>query len=263
MDFQKYLEQLKDPYERKARLFPGLLVVAPIVIALANQFGLKHPMLASVSGVLISFGAMYGLASLVRGRGKKLEDKLVASWGGMPTTVILRHRDNFLDGVTKRRYHDLITRKLGIPMPAPDQERTDPLQADDSYRGATRRLRELTRSDRGLLFYENIAYGFHRNMLAMKSIGIGLCLVAILYGLIQANALKPDAPFFELGALTTAGVNSGVTLVVSITFMLVWIFHFDGEAVRRIGYVYAERLLEHLPSLNGEPPRHTNQTRVN
>ena len=69
----------------------------------------------------------------------------------MPTTIALRHRDAFLDSVSKQRYHAAITAKLGIAMPAAQEESADPLKADDVYVGATKRLRELTRGDKQLL----------------------------------------------------------------------------------------------------------------
>jgi hypothetical protein len=252
-DFGKFLAQFKDPYERKARLLPGLLVLGPFVLALGCQFGLKHPVLAAAGTVLGACGSMYALASVVRGRGKALEEKLVREWGGMPTTIALRHSDNFLDSISKQRYHDLIRTKLGIPMPSADEERIDPAKADDTYVGATKRLRELTRSDRALLFKENISYGFHRNMLAMKLVGIVVCIVSVLYGLVQAKALLPQPPYFAPTALLDPGICAGITLAVSMCFLAMWLLYFNRDAVRRIGFVYAERLFERLPSLRGQP----------
>src|SRR3546814_10743843 len=73
-------------------------------------------------GLLGGCGAIYALASVARGRGKKLEEILVKKWGGMPTTIALRHRDNFLDGVSKQRYHTAIVDELGIAMPTALEE---------------------------------------------------------------------------------------------------------------------------------------------
>lgn len=253
----KYLSQFRDPYERRARLTPGLLVVAPIIVALTCEFGLKHPVLSAAGAVLGACGAMYGLASVVRGRGKELEDKLVKEWGGMPTTIALRHRDKFLDSVSKGRYHGLIEKKLGIRMPSGEEEHENPAKADDIYVGATKRLRELTHSDRGLLFKENIAYGFHRNMLAMKSVGIALSLFGILYGLVQAKILLPTPPHVAPVAIFDPGLSAGVTIMYAAATLLAWVSYFTKSAVRQIGFVYAERLFEKLPSLrvSAQSPR--------
>ena len=190
--------------ERKARVMPGLLVVLPLLVPLLCVYGPKRPVLTSVLGLLCGCGAIYALASVARGRGKKLEEALIKDWGGMPTTIALRHRDAFLDSVSKQRYHAAITAKLGIAMPAAQEESADPLKADDVYGGATKRLRELTRGDKQLLLKENIAYGFHRNMLAMKPVGIVTCLFGIVYGLLIANVLQVAPAYFLPSKMVTS-----------------------------------------------------------
>lgn len=93
---------LTDPYDRQARATPALMVVLPLLLPLVAHYGLKHPALTAVLAVLSSCGAVYTLSSIARGRGKTLETKLIAKWGGLPTTIALRHRDTHLDSVTKR-----------------------------------------------------------------------------------------------------------------------------------------------------------------
>ncbi|WP_186151745.1 hypothetical protein [Burkholderia gladioli] len=243
------LELVKDPYERKARVIPGLLVALPVVVPLVCVYGAKNPLLTGVIGLLGGCGAIYALASVARGRGKKLEERLVAKWGGMPTTIALRHRDKFLDSVSKHRYHTAIMAKLGIAMPTAEEELANPDKADDIYVGATKRIRELTRSNKQLLLKENIAYGFHRNMLAMKSVGIVSCLLGILYGLLIAKVLQVATPYFFPTHLADPGLAAGLTLLISLALLAAWLMYFDQGTVRRMGFVYAERLFECLPSL--------------
>src|SRR5690606_40228985 len=95
-------ELVKDPYERKARVIAGLLVSLPLLVPLLCVYGAQHPVLTGVIGLLGGCGAIYALASVARGRGKKLEEKLLKQWGGMPTTLALRHRDKFLDSISKQ-----------------------------------------------------------------------------------------------------------------------------------------------------------------
>ena len=248
-------ELVKDPYERKARVVPGLLVALPVLVPLLCVYGAKHPVLTGVIGLLGGCGAIYALASVARGRGKQLEEMLVAKWGGMPTTIALRHRDKFLDGVSKQRYHSAITVKLGIVLPTAEEELASPDKADDIYVGATKRLRELTRSNKQLLLKENIAYGFHRNMLAMKPVGVVSCILGILYGLLIAKVLHVAPPHFEPAHLADPGLAAGMTLLVSLALLAAWLLYFDQGAVRRMGFVYAERLFECLPSLPSSTPR--------
>ncbi|GAB2812296.1 hypothetical protein GCM10027276_11480 [Comamonas piscis] len=243
------VELAKDPYERKARLAPGLLVTLPLLVPLVCVYGARHPILTGVLALLTGCGAMYTLASVARVRGKKLEDRLVQEWGGMPTTLALRHRDQTLDSISKRRYHNVIASKLGIAMPTAEEEAADPAKADDTYVGATKRLRELTRSNKSLLLKENIAYGYHRNMLAMKPIGIVTCVIGLFYGLVLAGVVELDPLATNLVNLARPGLAAAMTLMISVALLASWLFYFDADAVKRIGFAYAERLFECLPSL--------------
>lgn len=240
---------VRDPYERKARITPGLLVVLPILVPLVSVYGAKHPVLTAVVGLLGGCGVTYALGSIARGRGKNLEERLVRSWGGMPTTLLLRHRDDSLDRVSKERYHEAIRSKLGIKTPTSEQEAADPAKADDVYVGATRRLRELTRGDKKLLLKENIAYGFHRNMLAMKPVGVLSSVIGIVYGLLIAKVISLNPPSAAFAKLADPGLPGGLTLLISVALLAAWLFYFDERAVRRVGFVYAERLLESLATL--------------
>lgn len=249
MNISTFLGQLKDPYEQKARVFPGLLVVLPLLVPLLSIFGPKNPILTALLGLIVSCGAIYALASITRGLGKRLEERLVERWGGMPTTLILRHRDSFLDGVSKTRYHNEIKAKLGITLPSAAGEAENPTAADDAYIGATRLLREMTRGKpHGLLLKENIAYGFHRNMLAVRPIGILSSLAGIALGLVLSEMLQLNPLAVDFSKLAEPGLAGGMTLAVSTTLLLSWTY-FSEFSVKRMGYVYAERLFESLRSL--------------
>ncbi len=248
------LQQFTDQYERKARLTPGLLVALPLLVPLVGVYGPRHPFLTAVSALLFGCGAMYALASVARGRGKKLEEDLTKKWGGMPTTIALRHREtSVIDSTSKQRYHDTISAKLGIAMPTAQEEAADPARADDIYLGATRRLREITRGDKQLLLKENIAYGFHRNMLAMKDVGVVCSLLGLVYGLIMAKVVQLAPLALAPENLADPGLAASLTLLVSVAMLAAWLFYFNGDAVRRVGFAYAERLFECLSSLPAAP----------
>ncbi len=245
----KLIEQLKDPYERKARVTPGLLLALPLLVPLVAVYGPKHAILTGVLAVLGGCGAIFALANIARGRGKALEESLVQHWGGLPTTILLRHRDKFFDPHTKERYHGLIGAKLGIPIPSPVEEAAAPDAADQAYIAATRRLRELTRGDSKLLLKENIAYGFHRNMTAMKPVGIVSCLFGLIYGLVIAGVLRPTEPYVDASKMFDPGLAAAVTILISAALLTSWLLYFKSSSVWRVGCTYAERLFERLPSL--------------
>lgn len=257
MTVAEILKTFSDPYDKKARVFPGLLVALPVLVPILWIFGPRNPYLTALLTLVASCGVLYWLASIARGRGKAVEERLVSKWGGMPSTLILRHRDKFLDSISTVRYHLQIRDKLGINLPSPAEELVDFAAADDLYIGATRLLREKTRGkSNALLLKENIAYGFQRNMLGMKPFGILTCLCGIAAGLVLAKAvqLKPWQLNFE--NLAEPGGAGGMTLVVSVVLLGAWLTVTE-STVRRVGYVYAERLFESLAGLSSQRRRQT------
>lgn len=244
-----FVELLKDPYERKARVMPGLLVVLPILVPLVSVYGPKHVVLTGVLGLLAGCGAIHALSNIARGLGQGVQERLVKRWGGLPTTLALRHRNTHFDRVTKARYHAAIGAKLGITMPNEAQEARDPADADQVYIGATTQLREATRKDKALVLNENIAYGFHRNMLAMKPIGLLTSLVGIVYGLLISKVISVEPMTFTPLRFVDPGLPGGLTLLVSVALALAWIGYFTPRSVLRVGYAYAGRLFEALETL--------------
>lgn len=240
---------VKDPYERNARAVPALLLLLPVAVPLVCVVGPRNPLLTAIAAILGSCGAVYAVASVMRGLGKATEDKLVAKWGGMPSTVLLRHRDTSIERPTKLEYHRLISERLGLAMPTEADEAADPAAADQAYRAATRKIRELTRGAQfRLLLTENTAYGFHRNMMGARWLGLATSTLGVLVGLVLAGAIAPALPHLRLEALWRPGLEGAVTLAVSLPLWCVW-WYFGEKSVRRIANVYAERLFEALRSL--------------
>lgn len=92
-------------------------------------------------------------------------------------------------------------------------------------------------------------------MLAMKPVGIVSCLLGVVYGLLIAKVLQVTPPHFAPVNFADPGLAAGLTLLISIALLAAWLLYFDQGAVRRMGFVYAERLFECLPSLTSSVPR--------
>lgn len=251
MSLSGLIERFQDPYEKKARIFPGLLVILPITVPLVCNYGPKHPLLTAVLTLLAGCGAIYTIAAVSRGLGKAVEEKLVSDWGGLPTTIVLRHRDSFLDAITKKKYHGLIASKFDLTMPSSEEEQVNPYQADEAYRAVGVSMRALTRDTKkyALLFKENIAYGFHRNMLGLKPIGIVTSFGGIVYAALAAQLVSAETPYVRVDRIVALDITQGLTLAVSSALLLAWIAYFNKKSVRRIAFSYAERLLEALNSV--------------
>jgi hypothetical protein len=118
--------------------------------------------------------AYFTVAAFSRLMGKRLETRLFDKWGGKPSVIVLRHGDTTFDDVSKDRYRTFLASKIGFPAPTLQAERKDQAAADVFYESAGNWLRECVRSNRqlSLVFEENVAYGFWRNLLGLKWITI-------------------------------------------------------------------------------------------
>jgi hypothetical protein len=174
---------LFDTYSYRARLIPALLALLPGLLTVMLLYPTVYGGLGStVVSVMLASGVLWFLANVVRARGHLVEQVLVKSLGGLPTTQMLRHRDGSLDSQTRDRYHRFLTSHVpGLRLPTAEQERRDPAAADAAYRSGVKWLLEFTRDRRRfpMIFAENIAYGFRRNLYAAKPIGLGLTVACM------------------------------------------------------------------------------------
>lgn len=247
--------ELFDGYSRQARLFPGLLTVFPPLLTLLAWF--PELLTSSIGATLLTFstscGLLYMLASFARTRGKVVEVRLLKTWGGWPTTIILRHADNLLDPHTKQRYHHFLSNNvLGLSLPTQIQERKNTKAADKKYESAIKWLKERTRKEKfPLIEKENAQYGFRRNLLGMKLIGIISCVTTLV---IAAVAVLNKQPEFLAGISNLSWMEIVIQLRLVSPILLAamainliaiggWIFLVRDRWVEEASYQYAIALL--------------------
>lgn len=254
MNWTSIFDKLLDPYDVKARLFPGLLVLLPATLYLALLFGTKSPVVIGLSTVLVACGGPYLLASFVRTRGQRAQERLFLRWGAQPSTMLLRHRDSTLPAQTKRRYHEMAASRLGIAMPSAEEELRDPAHADLTYAAAADALRPLTNDRRvsPFVFKELVAYGFNRNSHGSRWVGLCVAVVTIVATLAQASALHLRPAGWDASALDNGHI---VVLVSALAMAILWCAHFTGETVQLAGFSYAKRLWEALDQVPKKPSR--------
>lgn len=167
-----------DTYVIRARLFPAVLAIAPgIAFALAtfatDWDGLGLPQVLITTAVAVLF---FGFSDLSRRLGRHVEKRIFASSGGRPFPTVLRHGDKVIDARSKARYHTYLASKLGEKAPSASSESKRPDIADAFYVLAGNWLRERTRDKLKfkVLFEENVVYGFRRNLLGLKWIGLAV-----------------------------------------------------------------------------------------
>ncbi|PTU78909.1 hypothetical protein DBO86_11680 [Pseudomonas indoloxydans] len=245
MEIAGAFSKLFDPYERQARLYPGLLAVAPAAVVFVCFAAAGNVLGRTILSVLVACGVAYALGRIARNAGKRLQEELFAKWGGAPTTQIMRHRDATIDVHTKFRYHETLAKSIGKPMPTPNAETADPQAADEYYRAATTWLIGRTRDTKAfpLIYKENIAFGFQRNALGLRRGGIVVAALCFGGTLLRMMLLTSSLSSMT-DALDKVGAPEVVALLVSLMFLGFWIFLVNETALKRTAFAYAVRLFE-------------------
>lgn len=236
-----------DRYERQARLKPALLTVLPVLVMAAIWLPAVWGVFGGIATLVAGCGLTFLLSKLARYCGRALEQKLVATRGGQYTTLFLRHRDPTISPASKASYHALLSKKRGR-LPTPEEEVASPAQADELYRGAVDWLLEATRDDKrhGLVKDENIDYGFRRNLLGLKPVGVTLTLACLVI----------DAWL----AWTTYGVDENrfwTAVVLGLALvggLMAWTFWVRRPFVEDAARSYAKRLLAQCDVLGNAAP---------
>lgn len=246
--------ELFDSYGRQARLFPGLLTIFPPLLAALAWFPelVTSSLGATLLTVASSCGLLYALSSLARSRGKALEPKLVSKWGGWPTTLLLRHTGP-LDPHTLARYHAYLTKNIkGLVFPTMHDEQENLLEADLAYQSAVKWLKEKTRGKQyKMITRENIQYGFRRNLLGMKPLGIAACVTVLFASALAILIVKPDVQIAfangTLSPLVKELKDLGPTIIGSIFVnclaIVGWVLVVNEMWVKSAAFHYAEALL--------------------
>lgn len=106
------LSSIFDEYSLNARVRPALLALLSLTAFLYLAFPKLYTTLAGSVSIFVFFGLVTAIAHYCRDAGRNVESKLFLAWGGKPTTILLRHRDAYLDPITKNRYHEFLTRNI-------------------------------------------------------------------------------------------------------------------------------------------------------
>jgi hypothetical protein len=231
-----------DSYSRRARVAPVFLVTLPALLlglALVPTLPAWHklwPLLAG--GGLLALVDQHG-----RDAGRRRQPGLWASWGGPPTTAMLRHAGTPNPVLLARRHRKLET-LMGAPLPTAQEEQADPAAADHVYATAVAILIQRTRSGETfpLIFTENRNYGFRRNMLGLRPLGIWISAAAAVVAFVALIAALA-------GRINASEVSLLAALAAAVLLLMVWIRTVTPDWVKRAADAYAERLLEATETL--------------
>lgn len=230
------MEAKLDIYSVRARALPVYMTIAPIALTLAAilPHGLDLPLGGAAAVVFVPLSFLAG--QLGADFGKRLEKRLWRQLGGAPTTRFLRHSNPEFNQVTRERIHEKL-RGLGLHIPSMDEQKRDAQATDIHYESCTEELIRRTRdSARFPLVFKGLTdYGFRRNLLGLKPLGLPIAIVALLVCVWSAwvgwDMQKPPA------------VAVGAALLTS-GFLLSWVVWVNEKMVSLAGNRYARFLLE-------------------
>lgn len=243
----KELGSFFDHYTINARFKPVFFATLPFVLTMLAWCPISKSLLGGTLTILISFGVMTFISTLISNLGNKCQKQLFSAWSGAPTTIILRHSNKIIDKYTKQRYHEWLSSKLNhFKFPTLEEEKNDLEDADSRYKSATNFLREFTRDKEKYpaIYRDNVNYGFSRNLLAIRNFGLlvsSFCVVANIYFLRSLfDYFKAGAGNVELN-VNLFGVGAGFA---SVIFMGAFLFIVNNRFVMDRGFRYAKTLLE-------------------
>ena len=228
-----------DTYTLRARMAPVFVVLIPAIMATTAWAPDALSLTVGSTAIIVSVGLSMLAAQVGRNFGKRKEEALWASWGGAPTTQLLRHRNTNVNRVLLDRFHYRLRQlRPDLPIPTAADEARDPHAADQVYGAATRYLIGATRDTRRfpLIFKENVNYGFLRNLWGLKPFGVIITLLGAAACLLRLWLIYQNNHGLSAGAIGGS--------LVSLALLLLWTFWVTPSMVRVAAEAYAERLLE-------------------
>lgn len=239
------ISDLKDTYDRRARLYPMVLVLLPLALGAASWLpaGIEIPGL--VGGAVIVLAVSMFLTQLARDQGKRREKELFRRWGGRPSDRALSFAARVFAESTLQRWHKKLSgldENLRFPE-NPEAEKAEPKSAKGAYAAATDLLVARTRDKTtfALLFKENMSYGFRRNLWGMKPAGIATAVLGVLAtgARCVTNAMN-DQP---------QGIVAVVAGALSLVMLVIWTWRVTPAWIRIAADGYAKHLAEACESL--------------
>ena len=233
-----------DRYDRNARLYPAFLCALPLFATVIIWFPPVWTLLGGLTSLVLGSGAIYALGQLVRYQGRRVEKAMGDRVGRAKTAALLSHFNNDLPRDSRLRYHKFM-RQSGLKIPTEEQEKADPRAAMEAYRSAVDWLLVHVRPNakKSGLLNENIAYGFRRNMLGVKTTAICLLLISI-----GVNAYL----IFHSSAQEQI-VAAEVVELIELVFLVVWVSVIRADFVEDASIAYATRFLEQCESKKAVP----------
>lgn len=239
-----------DRYDLNARLKPALLTLLPAILGVAFWIPQARTFTGATITLLSSCGLLYLMSQTTRRLGRSVERLMGDKAGRKHSARLLTHLDETIQAETKARYHAYL-RNHGLAISTPDEERSSPDTAFSRTSSAVDWLLEHTRPNAktSLLFNENIAYGYQRNLYGLKFIALTIALtVSVGHGILLWTRPMDD---------TSLWIGLGLEAAL-IAMILLWLTTVTKASVTDASLAYAQQLFGHCektPSVTIKPRR--------
>lgn len=234
----KELSKHFEHYAIHARFMPVFVVLFPLVLTILAWFPQAKTILGGAMTLLISFGIMSFLSIYISNLGNDLQDNYFEKWGGAPSTLLLLPSNKKLDRYTKQRYFKWLNRKCsGLDLPDTLDGQVENEELYEKIRSASNYMREYTRDRKkySQVYNDNVAYGFARNIVAIKKAGLVVASISLASnGLFLYFLTTTDFPH----------TLNFISLFASAICLLIHSIVLNEQFVKRRGYRYARTLFE-------------------
>lgn len=244
----KQLSNVFDYYVINARIKVALFISFPAIITIIVWLPQALNWGATIVTLLVTFGCFSFFSNMISNLGNDLQIKLYKLWGGEPSTIILRHCDKTIDPYTKERLHNWLESHIdGLQLPCDKEENEDPEDADSRYASAIYFLREYTRDRKKypLIYHDLVSYGFSRNLLAVKPLGVFIAISVLL-----ANLFIFKIEFHMIETFLTSikshefiALKFLLSSSVTVLFLIIYLLQINQKHVQKRAMRYAKSLV--------------------
>jgi hypothetical protein len=184
-------------------------------------------------GVITAGAGAYLLSVAVANLGRRLQDGLWQSWGGAPTTQLLRVHSDASNLAQRTIWRSAIQTVTSLELFTDARELADPSRADELITAAVGQIRHLGQDDRyPLIAKENAQYGLERNLFGSRWLGRLLslaCLVGLLISPVVTNQIS-----------TTLVIG----VVLEVVLSVLWFIIPSSSRTKDAAFRYSEQLLQ-------------------
>lgn len=226
--------ELLDVYIIRARLSASIILLAPSVITVSLCFEEAFSVVTSSVFIMVLLAFTNYIPLLQR---RIYEGRMHFT---NYASQFLRVNDDTIDSISKTRYYHVLSQIDPTFEPF-----THPDDSEEFYRCCDSAVVYLRNHTRGnlLVYEENINYGFCKNLLANKFIGIILC---VIFGGIAAVY-----SWLKFRDLSVIPIQNYIALATNILLLFFWIFGITKQTLKSAAVRYAKTLLSAIDSLEG------------